>query len=112
MSTKELLEHPPYSPDAAPRDFHLFGSLHKQWHFGIDAEVQQAVLTFLHDLVADFFLTGFDTSSVHRLNKCLDNQVIMLRSNMYQCLATLSISLNSRKKFLSQRAFTPSIKAR
>jgi hypothetical protein len=23
----ELLEHPPYSPDLAPRNFHLFGSL-------------------------------------------------------------------------------------
>ncbi|GBN20596.1 hypothetical protein AVEN_131540-1 [Araneus ventricosus] len=65
--------------DAAPNDFHLFGSLHKQWHFGTDAEIQQAVLAFLHDLGADFFSAGFDTSSVHRLNKCLDNQVIMLR---------------------------------
>jgi histone-lysine N-methyltransferase SETMAR len=29
----ELLEHPPYSPDLAPRDFCVFGSLKKK-HLG------------------------------------------------------------------------------
>jgi histone-lysine N-methyltransferase SETMAR len=42
----ELLEHPPYSPDMAPNDFHLFGPL--KYHlcgkgFADDEEVKMEV---------------------------------------------------------------------
>jgi histone-lysine N-methyltransferase SETMAR len=44
----ELLEHPPYSPDLAPSDFHLFGPLKK--HLGgksfADEEVETEVQNF------------------------------------------------------------------
>ncbi|GBM50047.1 hypothetical protein AVEN_90784-1 [Araneus ventricosus] len=41
-----VLEHPSYSLDPAPSDFHLFGPLKKHLtsrHFRIDTEVQEAV---------------------------------------------------------------------
>lgn len=71
----EVLDHPPYSPDLAPSDYHLFGPLKKHLegqHFRTDAEVQQAVLTWLHNPDADFFDAGFD-GLVYRWNKCLDS---------------------------------------
>ncbi|KAJ4431310.1 hypothetical protein ANN_19907 [Periplaneta americana] len=42
----EVLQHPPYSPDLAPSDFHLFGPMKKfltGHRFAIDAEVQSTV---------------------------------------------------------------------
>ncbi|KAJ4437644.1 hypothetical protein ANN_17789 [Periplaneta americana] len=39
----EVIQHPPYSPDLAPSDFHLFGPMKKfvtGHHFATDAEVQ------------------------------------------------------------------------
>ncbi|GBN21363.1 hypothetical protein AVEN_192476-1 [Araneus ventricosus] len=42
-----VLEHPPYSPDLAQSDFHLFGPLKKHQagrHFRTDAEVQEDVV--------------------------------------------------------------------
>ncbi|GFU73776.1 histone-lysine N-methyltransferase SETMAR [Trichonephila clavipes] len=42
----ERLHHPPYSPDLASSDFHLFPALKKNLtgrHFGSNAEVKQAV---------------------------------------------------------------------
>ncbi|GBN59665.1 hypothetical protein AVEN_28416-1 [Araneus ventricosus] len=69
------MEHPPYSPDLAPNDFHLFGPLKKQLasrHFRTDAEVQAAVVKFLRDLDHDFFYAGFDRL-VYRWHKCFNN---------------------------------------
>lgn len=40
----EVLPHPPYSPDLAPSDFHLFGPL-KEAHRGIHFEDEEAVKT-------------------------------------------------------------------
>jgi hypothetical protein len=42
----ELLEHPPYSPDFAPTDFHLFGPLKEHLggkRFADDEEVETGV---------------------------------------------------------------------
>jgi len=44
----ELLQHPPYSPDLAPSDFHLFGPL-KGIKFENNEDVQQHVLQFLQE---------------------------------------------------------------
>ncbi|GBL77182.1 hypothetical protein AVEN_12803-1 [Araneus ventricosus] len=54
---------PSLQPDFAPSDFHLFGLLKN--HLGgrfyrFNATAQQAVLSWLHDLVAGFFYAGFD----------------------------------------------------
>ena len=46
----ECLEHPPYSPDLSPCDFHIFGPLKKAMKgrkFKSDGEVQRMVTEFL-----------------------------------------------------------------
>jgi len=54
----QYLEHPPYSPDLAPSDYHLFPGLKKQLkgsHFSSDAEVIVAAKTWLDGQLSDFF---------------------------------------------------------
>jgi len=51
-------DHPPYSPDLAPSDYHLFPGLQKQLkgrHFSSDAEVIAATETWLDGQPFDFF---------------------------------------------------------
>jgi histone-lysine N-methyltransferase SETMAR len=53
----QCLDHPPYSPDLAPSDYHLFPGLKKQLtvrHFSSDAEVIAAAETWLEKLL-NFF---------------------------------------------------------
>ncbi|GFX87619.1 uncharacterized protein TNCV_2465121 [Trichonephila clavipes] len=48
----EMMSHPPYSPDLAPSDFHLFPELKKNLggtQFQTDEEVQNAVVNFHTD---------------------------------------------------------------
>ena len=56
------LHHPPYSPDLAPSDYHLFPGLKKQLkgrHFSSDEEVIDAAETWLDRQPSDFsFLSG------------------------------------------------------
>jgi len=52
------LDHPPYSPDLAPLDYHLFPGLKKQLkgrHFSSDVEVGAAAETWLDGQTSDFF---------------------------------------------------------
>jgi histone-lysine N-methyltransferase SETMAR len=52
------LHHPPYSPDVAPSNYHLFPGLKKQLkgrHFSSDAEVLAAAETWLDEQPPDFF---------------------------------------------------------
>ena len=54
----ECLPHPPYSPEIAPSDFHVFGPFKVAMGskpFGSDEEVQQAVHEWLHSQPKDFF---------------------------------------------------------
>ena len=54
----QCLDHPPYSPDQAPSDFHLFSGLKKQLkgrHFSFDAEVSAAAGIWLDGQSYDFF---------------------------------------------------------
>jgi len=54
----QCLDHPPYSPDLAPLDYHLFPRLKKQLkgrHFSSDAEVIAAAETWLDGKHFDFF---------------------------------------------------------
>jgi hypothetical protein len=57
----EVLPHPPYSPDLAPSDFHLFwplkDALHAH-HFKSDEEVKEAVHDWLPQQPKDFFSRG------------------------------------------------------
>ena len=52
------LDHPPYSPDLAPSDYHLFPGLKKQLEgrqFSSDAEVVAAAETWLDGQPSEFF---------------------------------------------------------
>jgi len=53
----QCLDHPPYYPDLAPSDYHLFPGLKKQLkdlQFSSDAEVISAVKTCLDGQPSDF----------------------------------------------------------
>ena len=57
-------DHPPYSPDLAPSDYHLFPGMKKQLkgrHFSSDAEVIAAAETWLEGQLSDCFLSGLQT---------------------------------------------------
>ena len=55
------ISHPPYSPDLAPSDFHLFGPLKKGLrgrHFSSDEEVKTAVRKWLKTQPVEFYNEG------------------------------------------------------
>jgi len=55
------LDHPPYSPDQAPSDYHLFPGLKKQLkgrYFSSNAEVIAATETWLDRQPSEFILSG------------------------------------------------------
>ena len=69
------MDHPPYSPDLAPSDFHLFLHLKKRLvgkNFDDGDELQEEVMMWFKLLAADFYDSGIQ-KLVPRLNKCLDN---------------------------------------
>jgi hypothetical protein len=50
QKTRTVLPHPPYSPNLAPSDFHIFGALKDVIHgkrFGSDGEVVEEVKQWL-----------------------------------------------------------------
>ncbi|KAJ4426715.1 hypothetical protein ANN_26513 [Periplaneta americana] len=69
----EIFDHPPYSPDLAPSDFHLFTKL-KDFlggtRFGSDEELK-TVNTWLNELAAEEYNTGI-LKLVNRHDKCLN----------------------------------------
>ena len=72
---RDIVDHPPYSPDLAPSDFHLF--LHLKKHlagkkFDDDDEVREDVMTWFKGQAADFYYLRIQ-KLVPRLNKCLDS---------------------------------------
>jgi len=70
----QCLDHPPYSPDLAPLDYHLFPGLKKQLkghHFSSDAEVIAAAETWLDEQPSEFFLSGLQKLE-ERAKKCID----------------------------------------
>ena len=54
----EIFDHPPYSPDLAPSDYHLFTKM-KVWlatrRFHTNEELMDGVNNWLHNLAALFF---------------------------------------------------------
>ena len=56
----QCLDHPPYSQDLAPSDYHLFTGLKKQlkgYYFSSDVEVIAAAETWLDRQPSEFFLS-------------------------------------------------------
>jgi len=72
----EVLKHPPYSPDLAPSDFHLFGPMKENLQgqkFADDNEVMEAVQSWLKATPKSFFLEG-TRKLVDRWTKCVAKQ--------------------------------------
>jgi histone-lysine N-methyltransferase SETMAR len=70
----QFLDHPPYSPDLAPSDYHLFHELKKQLkgrHFSSDTEVIAAAETWLDGQHSEFFLSGLQKLE-QRAKKCIE----------------------------------------
>lgn len=70
----ELLPHPPYSPDLAPSDYHLFPNLKKHLggsKFSTKDEVIVAVNDYFADLPESFFFEGINKLQV-RWKKCVE----------------------------------------
>jgi histone-lysine N-methyltransferase SETMAR len=68
-----ILPHPPYSPDLAPSDFHLFGPLKdylRGQKFEDDEAIKAAVRLWIRQCDADFFKNGF-VSWKTRWDKCV-----------------------------------------
>lgn len=70
----EIFPHPPYSPDLAPSDFHLFPKM-KTWlatqRFDDDEELRAGVTEWLRSPAAEFYDEGI-SKLVHRYDKCLN----------------------------------------
>jgi [histone H3]-lysine36 N-dimethyltransferase SETMAR len=69
----ELLDHPAYSPDLAPSDFHLFTNLKKELrgtHYTDDNEVMHAVNSWLEGQPKKFYEQGIRDLK-HRYEKCI-----------------------------------------
>ena len=70
----EIFDHPPYSPDLAPSDYHLFTKM-KVWlatrRFHTNEELMDGVNNWLHNLAAPFFDEGLQ-KLVSRYDKCLN----------------------------------------
>ena len=70
----EVFEHPTYSPDSAPSDFHLFPTL-KEFlggrHFISDEEVRDAVKEWVNGLAAEVYDEGIQKLFA-RCDRCLN----------------------------------------
>ena len=67
------LEHPPYSPDLAPSDFHLFPHLKKHLrgtHYSTDDALKKAVEKWFNSQPVSFFKSGIEALSARCL-KCI-----------------------------------------
>lgn len=70
----ECLPHPPYSPDLAPSDFHLFANLKKSLggsRFVDEKEMKDFVNDWFREQSKDFYLQGIRALS-KRWQKCID----------------------------------------
>jgi len=70
----EVLQHPPYSPDLAPSDFHLFGPLKQHLlgeRFPDHDMVERAVCSWFRQQPQEFYAAGF-LGLVKRWDKCLN----------------------------------------
>ena len=68
------VEHPPYSPDLAPSDFHFFRCLKKHLrgnNFHSSGDLKQAVIDFIENCSPIFFEDGFN-ELVIRWKKCIN----------------------------------------
>ena len=70
----ETLQHPPFSSDLSPCDFHVFGDLKKaipRHRFHSDEEVQEWVRLWIHQRPTSFYKTEIDRL-VSQWDKCIN----------------------------------------
>lgn len=70
----DTVTHPPYSPDLAPSDYHLFPELKKYLdviHFRTEEELKEEVLSYLRGMAVEFYDVGIN-KMVHHMQKCID----------------------------------------
>ncbi|GFX41140.1 mariner Mos1 transposase [Trichonephila clavipes] len=71
----DVFKHPPYSPNLAPSDYHLFTTM-KKWlggkHFADDEELKNAVTHWFKSQAPTFYAEGIG-KLVQRYDKCLNN---------------------------------------
>jgi len=70
----QYLDHPSYSPDLAPSDYHLFPGLKnllKVSHFSSEVEVIAAAETLLGGQLSEFFFSVLQ-KLVQRTKKCIE----------------------------------------
>jgi hypothetical protein len=70
-----LFDYPPYSPDMAPSDYHLFTYLKNllgSQHFSRNEELMEGVKTWLSSQAADFFDTSIQ-KLISRYDRCLSS---------------------------------------
>lgn len=69
----ERLPHPPYSPDLAPCDFGIFGTIKQEFRgrsFESEEELVNAIIAFFKEKPRDFFISIFENWLV-RLEACI-----------------------------------------
>ena len=70
----ETLQHPPYSPDISPCDFHIFGNLKRDirgHRFHLDEEVQEWVRLWIQNRSTSFYKTAIDRLT-SQWDKCIN----------------------------------------
>lgn len=70
----DIISHPPYSPDLAPSDFHLFPKMKLELsgqHFASNSDVMEAVEEYLDSKDSHFYEQGIRALQ-HRWAKCVD----------------------------------------
>ena len=71
----EEMHHPPYSPDLAPSDYHLFPNLKQHLcgqRFSTDDELKYAIEEWLKEQSELFYFTGVEQLRQH-YKLCTDN---------------------------------------
>lgn len=69
----QVFQHPPYSPDLAPSDYHLFPLMKRDFggqRFDSTEEIREAVTTYYKNLDANQFALGI-SNLIPRYEKCL-----------------------------------------
>jgi len=94
----ECLPHPPYSPDLARSDFHVFRPLEEAMggkSFSSDEEVQQAVHECLHSQPKYFFSRGIRALPKH-WNTCMEYNGDDVEK-LYHCVPYVFNKLRDKK---------------
>ncbi|KAJ4435475.1 hypothetical protein ANN_18091 [Periplaneta americana] len=86
----ELFDHPPYSPDLAPSDFHVF--LHLKKFLSSDEELKTSVTRWFHSQAAEFYDRGIQ-KLIPRYEK-LEARLLQI----FQDVHAAYMSLESRLK--------------